>query len=58
MAWTVFICVVMVMPPNQRAGYTMAAVMLVLYLIHLSSGKHEMRKPIWNLEQTDEATDG
>jgi hypothetical protein len=32
--------------------------MLVLYLIHLSSGKHEMRKPIWNLEQTDEATDG
>lgn len=56
MAWTVFICVIMVMPPNQRAGYTVAVVMLVLYLIHRFSGKHEMRKPIWNLAPPDEAS--
>jgi hypothetical protein len=57
MAWTVFICVIMVMPPNIRAGYTMAAVMLALYLIHIFSGKHEMRKPTWDLAQKDEARD-
>jgi len=56
MAWTVFICVIMVMPPNQRAGYTVAAVMLVLYLIHRVSGKHERRKPIWKLAPPDEAS--
>jgi amino acid transporter len=57
MVWTVFICVIMVMPPNIRAGYTMAAVMLALYLIHIFSGKHEMRKPTWDLAQKDEARD-
>jgi hypothetical protein len=45
------------MPPNIRAGYTMAAVMLALYLIHIFSGKHEMRKPTWDLAQKDEARD-
>lgn len=44
-AWTVFICAIMVMPPNTRAGYTMAGVILVLYLLNLISGKHETRKP-------------
>ena len=34
-SWTVFICALMVMPPNTRAGYTMAGVILVLYLLHL-----------------------
>ncbi len=58
MAWTVFICAIMVMPPNHRAGYTMAAVILALYLVHLFSGKHEMRKPVWNLAQEDETSDG
>jgi len=58
MAWTVFICVIMVMPPNEQAGYSMAAVMLALCLIHVFSGKHEMRKPVWNLAQEDEARDG
>ncbi|HEV2964929.1 MAG TPA: amino acid permease [Candidatus Angelobacter sp.] len=56
--WTVFICVIMVMPPNRRAGYTIAVVIVALFLLHLFSGKHEMRKPSWNLIQTDQGSDG
>jgi len=52
-AWTAFICVIMVMPPNTRTGYSMTVVILALYLLHLFSGKHEMRKPSWNLVQKD-----
>ncbi len=58
MAWTVFICVIMVMPPNQRTGYTVAAVILALTLIHRFGGDHEMRKPIWNLAPPDEPSGG
>jgi amino acid transporter len=58
MAWTVFICVIMVMPPNALTGYTVAAVVLSLFLLHVFSGKHEMRKPAWNLAQKDEPRDG
>jgi amino acid transporter len=54
--WTVFICTIMVMPPNTLTGYTVAGVMVALYLLHLISGKHEMRKPSWNLAQEDEST--
>jgi amino acid transporter len=56
--WTAFICVIMVMPPNTLTGYTVAGVMLVLYLLHLVSGKHEMRKPSLNLAQEDDASGG
>ncbi len=52
MIWTVFICAIMVMPPNTRTGYTIAAVILVLYVLHALSGKHEMRRPAWKLEET------
>jgi amino acid transporter len=38
--WTVAICTIMVMPPNSRAGWGIAAVMGVLLLLHVSSGKH------------------
>src|SRR5205807_9201340 len=54
MAWTIFICVIMVMPPNELAGYTMATVVLVLYLFHAISGKHEMHRPSWDLAKKDE----
>lgn len=40
--WTVFICFVMVMPPNARAGEGIAAVMGVLLLVHLLSGKYKL----------------
>lgn len=51
--WTAFICVIMMMPPNTRTGYTITGVILVLYLLHIFSGKHEMRKPAWELERKD-----
>lgn len=45
--WTVFICAVMVMPPNARAGWGFLAVMGVLLLLHVASGQHKMYKPQW-----------
>ena len=53
LAWTVFICVIMVMPPNARAGYGIAAVMVLLYALKLAGGKHEVRKPAWELVEKD-----
>jgi amino acid transporter len=46
--WTLFICTLMVMPPNQRAGFGLAGVMVLLFLLHRFSGPHEMRKPVWD----------
>ncbi len=48
-AWTLLICVVMVMPPNERAGLGTAGVIGFLYLLHRLSGRHEMRKPVWDV---------
>ncbi|MGH9445822.1 MAG: amino acid permease, partial [Terriglobia bacterium] len=48
--WTLSICTIMVMPPNTRAGWGIAAVMGVLLLLHLTGGKHNMQKPLWDLE--------
>jgi amino acid transporter len=45
--WTLFICTVMVMPPNLRAGTGIAAVMGVLLVFHLASGEHKVHKPNW-----------
>jgi amino acid transporter len=42
--WTLFICVLMVMPPNTRAGWGIVSVMGVLLLLHLTSGRHKMHK--------------
>ncbi|MGH9404289.1 MAG: amino acid permease [Terriglobia bacterium] len=47
--WTLFICTIMVMPPNTRAGWGIAAVMGVLLLLHFTTGKHKMKKPAWGL---------
>jgi amino acid transporter len=47
-AWTLFICAIMVMPPNQRAGLGIAGVVGILFLLRLAS-RHEMRKPVWEL---------
>ncbi len=49
--WTVGICIIMVMPPNTRAGWGIAGVMAALLLLHLSTGKHKMQKPVWNLAE-------
>jgi amino acid transporter len=45
--WTIFICTIMVMPPNERAGWGIFSVLGVLFLLHVVSGKHKMYKPDW-----------
>ena len=45
--WTLFICTVMVMPPNVRAGAGIVGVMAVLLIFHLFSGEHKVHKPNW-----------
>jgi amino acid transporter len=47
LTWTVFICIVMVMPPNAVAGISLAVVLVVLYALHRFTGPHEIRKPAW-----------
>lgn len=38
--WTIFICTIMVMPPNSRAGWGIVAVIAPLYVLHLLRGKY------------------
>jgi amino acid transporter len=45
--WTLFICIVMIMPPNLRAGAGIVGIMGVLLIFHLASGKHKTHKPNW-----------
>jgi ACR3 family arsenite efflux pump ArsB len=40
--WTLFICFLMVMPPNTRAGWGIASVMGVLLALHFVSGRHKI----------------
>lgn len=47
--WTIGICAIMVMPPNTRAGWGIAAVMGVLLALHLAFGKHKVETSLWNL---------
>ena len=34
LVWTVFICAIMIMPPNVLAGISLAVVLVVLYALH------------------------
>ena len=52
LAWTAFICTIMVMPPNARTGVSVGAVIATLFLLHFFTGPHEMRKPIWDATET------
>ncbi len=45
--WTAFICLLMVMPPNTRAGWGIVSVMGGLFLLHVASGKHKLYRPNW-----------
>lgn len=49
--WTLFICILMVMPPNTRAGAGIAGVMVLLFLLHRFSGPHDTRKPVWEMAE-------
>jgi amino acid transporter len=57
-AWTAFICTIMMMPPNQRAGLGITAVLGTLYALHRLTGRHEMRKPIWELGEESSTAPG
>ncbi len=52
LGWTVFICFIMIMPPNARTGISMAVVVVGLFLLHRFTGPHEMRKPKWEVVET------
>jgi amino acid transporter len=43
--WTVFICVILVMPPNQLAGKTMLALFVLLSVWYWVSERHRFRGP-------------
>jgi amino acid transporter len=46
--WTVLVCILMVMPPNTRAGLALLAVLVGLFALHRFSGPHQVRKPLWD----------
>jgi amino acid transporter len=45
--WGVFICAVMVMPPNARAGLAIIGVMAILLIFRVVGKRHEVHKPHW-----------
>ncbi len=47
LVWTVFICTMMIMPPNVLAGVSLTVVLAGLYTLHRFTGPHEIRKPAW-----------
>jgi amino acid transporter len=49
--WTVFVCTLMVMPPNTRAGLAILGVIALLFALHRFTGPHEIRKPLWDLAE-------
>lgn len=54
LAWIVFICVVMVIPPNQIAGYALGVMMLVLVIMDLAYYKAHFKGPEAALEHSIE----
>jgi amino acid transporter len=50
--YTAFISVVLIMPPNQLAGKTLAAVVLGLAFVYLVKVRRTFRGPAWALEST------
>jgi len=50
-AYTLFISVVLIMPPNELAGKTLAGVILVLILIYWFEARHKYNGPEWAQEK-------
>ena len=46
-AYSVFICFVLVMPPNQLAGKTLGAVVLLLAIVYWTMVKRKFSGPVW-----------
>jgi len=51
MAWTAFICVIMVMPPNETAGRSIAVVSAALAVFYWSSARRSYQGPSWTTQQ-------
>ena len=49
--WTVFVCALVVMPPNARAGLAILSVIAILFALHRFTGPHAIRKPMWDLAE-------
>jgi amino acid transporter len=45
--YTAFICVVLVMPPNQLAGYTFAGLLAILVVLYLLRARYFYKGPEW-----------
>jgi hypothetical protein len=52
--YTAFICVVLVMPPNQLAAMTLAGVLCALVLVYAFEVRHKYRGPEWVSATTGE----
>jgi hypothetical protein len=48
---TASIGMIMIMPPDARAGVSIAVVVVGLFLLHPFTGPHKMRKPEWETSQ-------
>jgi amino acid transporter len=54
--WTVFVCTLVVMPPNARAGLAILGVIALLFALHKFTGPHEFRRPQWDLTVANSVT--
>ncbi|HEY3129537.1 MAG TPA: amino acid permease [Acidobacteriota bacterium] len=48
-AWTLFICVTMMMPPNELSAKTMLAATLALMVLYLGFTRKRFQAPVWAL---------
>jgi amino acid transporter len=46
--WAVFICLILVMPPNELAGKTLGGLVLALGLFYFASARRRYRGPDWS----------
>ena len=53
-AWTVFISVIMVMPPNELAGKSLVVVVIALALLYILHVRKTYRGPEWAIQRTTE----
>jgi amino acid transporter len=47
-AWAGFICVILVMPPNELAGKTLLGLLLALGLLYFAGARRSYRGPEWS----------
>lgn len=48
--YTVVVCIVLMMPPNQLAGQTLAGILLLLTTLYLMQARHKYKGPEWAMK--------